>query len=86
MHFFISFSLVRLNWLYDIIIYLVQLTQIFATAGHNMNMFSKIAIFLRNQFIKNLICDLISQLIFKLFILENLNFKTRSVTFYFFRK
>ena len=41
-------------------------TQIFATADHNNNRFLKIATFLQNQFTKNLICDLISQLIFKL--------------------
>ena len=39
----------------------------FATKDHNIKMFLKIAIFLQNQFIKKLICDLISQLIFKLF-------------------
>ena len=66
-HFFFSISLARLNWLYDIIICLVRLTQMFATADHYMKMFSKIAIFLQNQFIKKLISDLISQLVFKLF-------------------
>ena len=39
----------------------------FATADHNIKMFLKIAPFLQNQFIKKLICDLISQLTFKLF-------------------
>ena len=39
----------------------------FATADHNIKMFSKIATFLQSQFIEKLICDLISQLIFKLF-------------------
>ena len=39
----------------------------FATADHNIKMFSKIAAFLQNQFYKKLICDLISQLIFKLY-------------------
>ena len=67
LYFFFSISLVRLNWLYDVIAYLVQLTQIFAIADHNMKMFSKIATFLQNQFIKKLICDLISQLIFEIF-------------------
>ena len=43
----------------------LRLTQMFATADHNIEMFSKIAIFLQNQFIKKMICDLISQLIFK---------------------
>ena len=67
MHLFFSFSLARLNWLYDVIIYLVRLTQMFATADHYIEMLSKIATFLQNQFTKKLICDLISQLIFKLF-------------------
>ena len=67
MHFFFSFSFARLNWLYDVIIYLVRLTQMFATADHNIKMLSKIATFLQNRFAKKLICDLISQLIFKLF-------------------
>ena len=62
-----SFSLARSNWLYDVIIFLVRLTQIFATADHNIKMFLNIAPFLQNQFTKKLICDLISQLIFKLF-------------------
>ena len=66
MHFFSSFSLARLNRLYDVIICFVRLTQIFATADHNVKMFAKLALFLQNQFIKKLICDLISQLIFKL--------------------
>ena len=39
-------SLARLNWVYDVLIYLVRLTQIFATADHNIKMFSKIATFL----------------------------------------
>ena len=39
----------------------------FATADHNIKMFSKIAPFLQNQFIKKLIYDLIAQVIFKLF-------------------
>ena len=38
----------------------------FAAADHNIKMFSKIATFLQNLFIKKLICDLISQPIFKL--------------------
>ena len=67
MHLFFSFFFARLNWLYDVIIYLVRLTQMFATADHYIEMFSKIATFLQNQFTKKLICDLISQLIFKLF-------------------
>ena len=37
-----------------------------AKAEHNMKMSSKLAHFLQNQFTKKLICDLISQLIFKL--------------------
>ena len=48
------------------IIYLVRLIQIFATADHNMKMFSKIATFLQNRFTEKLICDFISQLNFKL--------------------
>ena len=68
MHFFFSFSLARLNWLYDVIICLVRLTQMFATTDHNIKMFTKIAPFLQNQFTKKLIYDLISQLIFKLFL------------------
>ena len=68
MHFFFSFSLARLNWLYDVIICLVRLTQMFATADNNIKMFTKIAPFLQNQFAKKLIYDLISQLIFKLFL------------------
>ena len=64
---FSSFSLARLNWLYDVIIYLVRLTQIFATAHHNIKMLSKIATFLQNHFTKKLICGLFSQLIFKFF-------------------
>ena len=66
MHFFFSFSLARLNWLYDVTICLVRLTQMFATADHNIKMFLKIAPFLQRQFTKKLISDLISQLIFKL--------------------
>ena len=46
---------------------LVRLTQIFATVDRNIKMFSKIAIFLQNQFNKKLICDDISKSIFKLF-------------------
>ena len=65
--FFFYNSLARLNGLYDIIICLVRLTQMFVTAHHNIKMFFKIAPFLQYQFIKKLICDLISQLIFKLF-------------------
>ena len=65
MHFSSPFSLHAQNWLYDVIICPVQLTQIFATADHNIKMFAKIAIFLQNQFTKKLICDLIYQLIFK---------------------
>ena len=45
-----SISLARLNWIYDVIICLVPLTQMFATADHNIKMFSKIATFLQNQF------------------------------------
>ena len=67
MHFFFSLSLPRLNWPYDVKMYLVRLTQMFATADYNIKMFSKIAPFLQNQFIKKLICDLISQLIFNFF-------------------
>ena len=65
--FFLSFLLARLNWPNDVIICLVRLTQMFATADHNRKRFLKIAIFLQNQFIKKLICDLISQPIFKLY-------------------
>ena len=66
--FFFSISLFAcLNWAYDVIICLVRLTQIFAIADHNIKMFSKIAAYLQNQFFKKLICDLISQLIFKLY-------------------
>ena len=65
--FFFSFTLARLNCLYDVIICLLRLTQMFTAADHNMKMFPKIATFLQNQFIKKLICDLISQLIFKRF-------------------
>ena len=43
--FFFSCSLARLNWLYHVIIYLVRLTQMFATADHNIKMFAKIAPF-----------------------------------------
>ena len=64
--FFLSFSIARLNWVYDVIICIVRLTQILATADHNMKMFLEIAIFLQNQFIQKLICDLLSQPIFKL--------------------
>ena len=64
---FSSLSFARLNWVYDVIICLVRLTQIFATEDHIIKMFSKIAIFLQNQFTKKLICDLISQPIFKLY-------------------
>ena len=39
----------------------------FGTKDHNMKMFSKIETFLQNQFIKKLIYDFISQLIFKHF-------------------
>ena len=67
MHFFFACSFARLNWVYDVIIYPVRLTQMFATADHNIKMFSKIAPFLQNLFIKKLISDLISQLIFKLY-------------------
>ena len=63
---FFAILLARLSWLYDVIICLVRLTQMFATADHYIKMFSKVAIFLPNQFIKTLICDLISQPIFKL--------------------
>ena len=38
-----------------------------ATADHIMKAFSQIAPFLQSQLNKKLICDLISQLIFKLF-------------------
>ena len=61
------FSCTLKNWIYDVMICLARLMQIFATADHNMNMLSKIATFLQNQFNKKLICDLISQLIFKRF-------------------
>ena len=64
---FLSFSLARLNWVYDVITCLVRLISMFTTADHNMKMFSKIATFLQNQFIKKLICDLIFQPIFKLY-------------------
>ena len=66
LQFFFSFSLARLNWLYDVMIYLVRLTQMFATADQYM--FLKIATFLQNQFTKKLICDPISQPIFKIFL------------------
>ena len=33
----------HLNWVYDVITCLVRLTQMFATADHNIKMFSKIA-------------------------------------------
>ena len=65
-HFFFSISLARLNWVYDVLICLVRLTQMFANEDHNMKMFSKIATFLQNQFLNKLIYDFISQLIFKL--------------------
>ena len=45
---FSSLSFVRLNWVYDVIICLVRLTQMFATADHNIKMFSTIAVFLQN--------------------------------------
>ena len=60
-------SLFRLNWVYDVIIYLLRLTQMLATAEHHINMFSKIATFMQNQFITNLICGLRFQPIFKHF-------------------
>ena len=58
-HFFFLISLARLNWVYDVVLCLA-LTQMFATADHNIKMFSKNATFLQNQFIKKLNCDLIS--------------------------
>ena len=48
------FPLLAENWLYGVIIHLVRLTHVFATEDHNMNMFSKIATFLQNPFIKTL--------------------------------
>ena len=39
----------------------------FPATDHNINMFSKIALFLQKKFTKKLICDLISQLNFKLY-------------------
>ena len=44
------------------------INKMFATADHIMNMFSKITMFLQDQFIKKLIYDLISLLIFKLYL------------------
>ena len=71
MQFFFSISLARLNWVYDVIIYLVRLTQNFVTADYNIKMFSKIAPFLQNQFTKKMICDLISQLIFRVYSIKD---------------
>ena len=64
---FFFFLLARLNWFYDVIICLVRLTQIFATADHNIKTILEIATFLQNQFIEKPIFNLISQLIFKLY-------------------
>ena len=63
--FVLYFACALKSGLYDVTIHLVRLPQIFATEDDNMKMFSKIATFSQNQFTKQLICDLISQPIFK---------------------
>ena len=82
-HFFFFILLSLLNWLHDVIICLVGLIQMFTTAAHNtsMKIFPKIATFLQNQFNKKLICDLISQLIFKFFQLINGHFKASPIVY-----
>ena len=42
------FPLHAKNWVYDVLIRFLRLTYMFATADHNIKMFSKIASFLQN--------------------------------------